>query len=85
MRESLINHLKRNVISIGSSNQAVIIKDSGETKKRIHYVNKALSSVEFDKWEHIDFLNSDLPCCPLKRPIGKTNRIDSKGIRSTYI
>ena len=85
MRESLMNHLKRYVNTIGSSKQAVDIKDSGETKKRIHYVNKALSSVEFDKWEHIDFLNSDLPCCPVKRPIGKTNRIDSKGIRSTYI
>ena len=85
MRESLINHLKRNVKKIGSSKQAVDIKDSGETKKRIHYVNKSLSSVEFDKWEHIDFLNSDLPCCPVKRPIGKTNRIDSKGIRNTYM
>ena len=84
MRESLINHLKRYVNTIGSSNQAVTIKDSGETKKRIHYVNKALSSVEFDRWEHIDFRNSDLPYFPSKRPIGKTNLIDSKGIRSAY-
>ena len=52
-----------------------LIRDFGEIKKRIHYVNKSLSSVEFDKWEHIDFENSDLPVCPLTRPI---NLIHSK-------
>ena len=85
MRETLINHLTQKVHKIPKSKKGLDIRNFEEIKKRIHCVNKSLSSVEFDKWEHIDFLNSDLPCCPVKRPIGKTNRIDSKGIRSTYI
>ena len=75
MRETLINHLKQKVHKIPKSKQGVDIRDFGEIKKRIHYVNKSLSSVEFDKWEHIDFENSDLPVCPLTRPI---NLIHSK-------
>ena len=75
MRETLINHLKQKVHKIPKSKQGVDIRDFGEIKKRIHYVNKSLSSVEFDKWEHIDFEHSDLPVCPLTRPI---NLIHSK-------
>jgi len=61
MRETLINHLQKNIWRCPKSNQGVDIRDFGEIKKRVHYVNKSLSSVEFDKWEHIDFSNSDLP------------------------
>ncbi len=75
MRETLINHLQQNIWRCPKSDQGVDIRDFGEIKKRVHYVNKSLSSVEFDKWEHIDFSNSDLPCCPVKRPL---NHIHSK-------
>ena len=73
-----MNSISANLnIMIKASEKAskVIIRDFGEIKKRVHYVNKSLSSVEFDKWEHIDFSNSDLPCCPVKRPL---NHIHSK-------
>ncbi len=68
MRETLINHIKDKVWRCPKSKQGVDIRDSGKIKKRIHYVNKSLSSVEFDKWEHIDFANSDLPICPVNKP-----------------
>jgi len=32
----------------------------GDIQKRIQYVNKSLNTLDFDKWEHIDFQNSDL-------------------------
>ena len=68
MREALTNHLRHKVWRFPKSYQGADIRDIGEIKKRVHYVNKALSSVEFDKWEHIDFENSDLPICPLRKP-----------------
>ena len=68
MREALKNHLRHKVWRFPKSYQGADIRDIGEIKKRVHYVNKALSSVEFDKWEHIDFENSDLPVCPLRKP-----------------
>ena len=68
MNESLINHLKRNIWRVGKSNQSIDIRDIKDHKKRIHYTNKSLSSFEFDKWEHIDFENSDLNICPIKKP-----------------
>ena len=69
MRETLINHLKQKVHKIPKSKQGVDIRDFGALKKRFHYLHKSLSSVEFDKWEYIDFEHSDLPVCPLTRPI----------------
>ena len=68
MRESLINHLKRNVWRTPNSKQGINIKDFGEAKKRVHYQSKPLDSVEFDNYEHLDFENSDLPTCPLNKP-----------------
>ena len=68
MKEALKNHLRHKVWRVPKSYQGADIRDIGEIKKRVHYVNKALSSVEFDKWEHIDFENSDLPVCPLRKP-----------------
>ena len=68
MKESLINHLKRNIWRVGTSHQSINFKDLKDHKKRIHYTNKSLSSFEFDKWEHIDFENSDLNICPIKKP-----------------
>ena len=68
MNESLINHLKRNIWRVGTSHQSIDIRDIKDHKKRIHYQNKSLSSYEFDKWEHIDFENSDLNICPIKKP-----------------
>ena len=68
MRESLINHLKRNVWRCPNSKQGIKLIDIGEAKKRVHYQSKALSSVEFANYEHLDFENSDLPICPLNKP-----------------
>ena len=68
MRESLTNHLKERVIKIPKSKQGVDIIDPKSIKKRISYVNKSLSSVEFDKWDHIDYEYSDVSICPIEKP-----------------
>ena len=68
MRESLTNHLKERVTKIPKSKQGVDIIDPKSIKKRITYVNKSLNSVEFDKWEHIDFEYSDVSICPIDKP-----------------
>ena len=69
LEESLINHLKEHIWRIGDGKQSIDIKDKKDIKKRIHYANKSLSSFEFDRWEHIDFLASDLSYCPIKKPL----------------
>ena len=56
------------VHKIPKSKQGVDIRDFGAIKKRIHYVNQSLSSVEFNKWEHIDFEYSDVSICPIDKP-----------------
>ena len=56
-------------IKIISQDLSSQFKDKKDIKKRIHYSNKSLSSFEFDRWEHIDFLASDLSYCPIKKPL----------------
>ena len=48
----------------------------------IIYVNNLLSNLDFNNWEYIDFENSDLPICPLRKP---KELIHSKQIRITHI
>ena len=58
--EALTNHLQRYILKLGTGKKSVKNKSIGNIEKRVHYVNKSLSSIDFDKWEHIDFKNSDL-------------------------
>ena len=58
--EALTNHLQSYVRRLGTGRQSVDMRSIGNIKKRVHYINKSLSSVDFNKWEHIDFQNSDL-------------------------
>lgn len=58
--EALTNHLQRHIRRLGKGKQSVDWKAMGEIKKRVHYVNKSLTSFKFNNWEHIDFENSDL-------------------------
>ena len=58
--ETLTNHLQQHILRLGKSKQSVDCRSIGNIQKRVHYVNKSLSSFNFDKWEHIDFENSDL-------------------------
>ena len=67
MNEALINHLKNKIVEMPRSKDGIIRKEIGDIRKRLHYVNKSLSSVEFDKWEHIDFEHSDISQCPLNK------------------
>ena len=74
MNEALINHLKNKIVEMPRSKDGIIRKQIGDIRKRLHYVNKSLSSVEFDKWEHIDFEHSDISQCPLNKPRTNLNR-----------
>ena len=58
--ETLTNHLQQHILRLGKSKQSVDCRSIGNIQKRVHYVNKSLSSFNFDKWEHIDIENSDL-------------------------
>ncbi len=58
--EALTNHLQRHIRKLGKGKQSVDWRAMGEIKKRVHYVNKSLASINFNNWEHVDFENSDL-------------------------
>lgn len=58
--EALTNHLQTYVRKLGSGKQSIDVRFTGDIQRRVHYVNKSLSSIDFDGWEHIDFQNSDL-------------------------
>ena len=58
--EALTNHLQSYVRRLGTGKQSVDMRRAGNIQKRVHYVNKSLSSLDFDGWQHIDFQNSDL-------------------------
>ncbi len=60
MMETLTNHLQSYILKLGKGKQSIDIRKIGDIDKKVHYVNKSLSSLSFDKWEHIDFENSDL-------------------------
>ena len=58
--EALTNHLQSYIKRLGKGKQAVDMRKVGNIQQRVQYVNKSLSSLEFNKWEHIDFQNSDI-------------------------
>ena len=60
--EALTNHLKEWVNKLGRGRKSTKIKHLGKMEKRIHYLNKSLdlNNLDFDKWQHIDFENSDI-------------------------
>ena len=58
--ETLTNHLQAYILKLGKGKQAVDIRKIGDIKKRVQYINKSLTSIDFDGWRHIDFENSDL-------------------------
>lgn len=58
--EALTNHLQTYILRLGKGKQGVDVRKIGNIHKRVHYVNKSLSSLNFSSWEHIDFQNSDL-------------------------
>ena len=57
--ETLINHLKKYIYKLGKGKQSTDIKYIGDFEKRVNYLNKSISNLDFDEWEHIDFENSD--------------------------
>lgn len=58
--EALTNHLQRYVRKLGKGKQSTVWKEAGEIKRRVQYVNKSLSRIDFNEWEHIDFEYSDI-------------------------
>lgn len=58
--EALTNHLQRHIRKLGKGKKSVDWRAMGEIKKRVHYINKSLASINFNNWEHVDFENSDL-------------------------
>tara|TARA_B100001250_G_C19804564_1_gene792667 strand:+ start:1339 stop:1929 length:591 start_codon:yes stop_codon:yes gene_type:complete len=58
--EALTNHLQMYINKLGKGKQSVDIKKVGNIEKRVHYVNKSFSTLDFNHWEHIDFDCSDL-------------------------
>lgn len=60
MLESLAHHMKRWVFRLGHGKQSFNAKDIGEVDWRIEYLNKSLDSWDFNGWEHIDVVNSDM-------------------------
>ena len=58
--EALTNHLKTYIKRLGKGKQATDIRNVGDVKHRVQYLNKSLSSLDFNSWQHIDFKNSDL-------------------------
>ena len=58
--EALTNHLQEHIKRLGKGKQSVDMRGIGNIQKRVQYVNKSLDSIDFNRWEHIDFQNSDL-------------------------
>ena len=58
--EALTNHLKTYVRRLSLGKQSVDMRGIGNIRQAVRYVNKSLSSIEFNQWQHIDFQNSDL-------------------------
>ena len=58
--ETLTNHFKNYIIRLGKGKQAADIRNVGDIKQRVQYLNKSLETLDFNSWEHIDFKNSDL-------------------------
>ena len=48
MMETLTNHLQSYILKLGKGKQSVDIRKIGDIEKRVHYVNKSLSSLSFD-------------------------------------
>ena len=58
--EALTNHLQAHIRRLGKSKQSMVSELIKNIDKRVHYCNKSLDSLNFNKWEHIDLENSDL-------------------------
>ena len=58
--EALTNHLQSYIKRLGKGKQSVDMRRIGNIQQRVQYVNKSLHSLDFNNWEHIDFINSDL-------------------------
>ena len=58
--EALTNHLKEWVNKLGRGKKSTKVKYIGDFDRRVHYVNKSLTNLDFNNWEHIDYENSDL-------------------------
>ena len=58
--EGLTNHLQTYILNLGKGEKSTDIRKSGDNQKRIQYVNKSISKLDFEGWNHIDFENSDL-------------------------
>ena len=58
--EGLTNHLQTYILNLGKGEKSTDIRKSGDIHKRIQYVNKSISKLDFEGWNHIDFENSDL-------------------------
>lgn len=58
--EGLTNHLQTYILNLGKGEKSTDIRKSGDIQKRIQYVNKSISKLDFEGWNHIDFENSDL-------------------------
>ena len=56
----LTNHLQTYILNLGKGEKSTDIRKSGDIQKRIQYVNKSISKLDFEGWNHIDFENSDL-------------------------
>ena len=57
--EGLTNHLQTYILNLGKGEKSTDIRKSGDIQKRIQYVNKSISKLDFEGWNHIDFENSD--------------------------
>ena len=58
--EALTNHLQAHIRRLGKSKQSMVSELIKNIDKRVHYLQKSLDSLNFDRWEHIDLENSDL-------------------------
>jgi hypothetical protein len=58
--QALTHHLQSYILRLGKGSQGINIRYIGDIQKRIQYLNKSLDNLDFDKWEHIDYENSDL-------------------------
>ena len=58
--EGLTNHLQTYILNLGKGEKSTDIRKSGDIQKRIQYVNKSISKLDFEGWNLIDFENSDL-------------------------
>ncbi len=58
--EGLTNHLQTYILNLGKGEKSTDIRKSGDIQKRIQYVNKSISKLDFEGWNHIDYESSDL-------------------------